>query len=123
MPLNAEVAAAQDVSAAAGGEGMEEEEEESEWETDDSDEEAVKLDELLDNLDVGMTAEEEEGFNAAGDAAVLTAEQTQHQQQFQYQEDTPFNAANFDPGDLSLDSTSTQTAKGKKAGKSRQSRR
>jgi nonsense-mediated mRNA decay protein 3 len=113
------------------GDNMEDGSEGSDWETDDneSDEEAIKLDELLDGLEVNAEAlkEEEANLNADGGAAILTADQVQKQVQFEYRDESTgnFDEANYDPEDFSMGAPSPDnkaTSKAKRGKKGRLSK-
>ncbi len=104
----AELDAAQDTQMdAAKAEG------ESDWETDDDDgdDEAIRLDELLDNMDI--QAEEHEANAAA--AAVLTKEQAAGANEFDYHDSATgtFAEAYIDPDDYDFSATTTSGGKTK----------
>jgi len=82
-------------SAGAGGDKMQDEG--SDWETDGSDDEAIRLDELLNDLDI--EADEAAANSASG--AVLTKEQAEAAGDYDYQDHNV--AAGFSPADIDVD--------------------
>lgn len=98
------------ITSSAGAGGAKMDDEASDWSTDDSDDEAIRLDELLNDLDI--EADEAAANSASG--AVLTKEQAEAAGDYDYQDHnvTPgFSAADIDVDDYDFSSPSTTATK------------
>jgi hypothetical protein len=98
------------IASSAGAGGAKMDDEGSDWSTDDSDDEAIRLDELLNDLDI--EADEAAANSASG--AVLTKEQAEAAGDYDYQDHnvTPgFSAADIDVDDYDFSSPSTTATK------------
>ncbi len=101
---------AEGITSSAGAGGAKMDDEGSDWSTDDSDDEAIRLDELLNDLDI--EADEAAANSASG--AVLTKEQAEAAGDYDYQDHnvTPgFSAADIDVDDYDFSSPSTTATK------------